>query len=148
MKKSTIKKSLSLVVVFLAITSLMSCIAAIPVAVMYYKEANKTKATAEMPVPPDKVYSTAVSMAQEKGLQIVKKEDEKRYIEVTDGVQTGSLRAVPMENGNTEVTVVAAVPSEEEKEKRKEQEKELTLRIINRICERLEVKCTITKQKE
>jgi len=148
MTKSTMKKGLSLMVVFLAIASMMSCIAAIPVAVMYYKEANKTKAKAEMPVPPDKVYSTAVSMAEEKGLQIVKREDEKRYLEVTDGVQTASLKAVPMENGDTEITVVAAVPSEEEKEKRKEQEKELTLRIIDRICERREVKCTITKQKE
>jgi hypothetical protein len=40
------------------------------------------------------------------------------------------------------------VPSknEEERAQRKEKEKELTLRVVNRLCERLEVKCTITKE--
>ncbi len=126
----------------------VSCIAAIPVAIKYAKSANQTKARAEMPVPADKVYSTAVDLARERGLQIVKQEDEKRYLEVTDGVQTASLKAEAAGNDKTEITVVANLPSQEgeEKEQRKAREKELTLRVVNRLCERLEVKCTITKE--
>ena len=101
-----------------------------------------------MTVPADKVYATAVTMAEEKDLQILKKEDDKRYLEVTDGVQTASLKAEPAANDKTEITVTATLPSKEgqEKEQRKEEQKELTLRIINRLCDRLEVKCAITKQ--
>jgi hypothetical protein len=101
-----------------------------------------------MPVPADKVYLTVVEMAQGKGLQIVKREDEKRYLEVTDGVQTGSFKAKVVGTDRTEITVMANVPSknEEERAQRKEKEKELTLRVVNRLCERLEVKCTITKE--
>ncbi len=127
---------------------IVSCIAAIPVAIKYAKSANQTKAKAEMPVPADKVYRTAVDLAKERGLQIVKQEDEKRYLEVTDGVQTASLKAEAPGNDKTEITVVANLPSQEgeEKEQRKAREKELTLRVVDRLCERLEVKCTITKE--
>jgi len=140
------QRSLGAFIVFVIAISLLSCIAAIPVAVKYFKDQNQTKAKAEMPVPAEKVYQTALSMAEEKNLQILKKEDEKLYLEATDGVQTASLKAEAAGNDKSEVTVIATLPSEEEKEKRKEGEKELTLRIINRICERLEVKCTIMKE--
>ncbi len=58
-----------------------------------------------MPVSADKVYRTAVDMAQKRGVQIVKREDDKRYLEVTDGVQTGSLRAEAIGADKTEITV-------------------------------------------
>jgi hypothetical protein len=141
-------KSLAFPVIFVAALFMVSCVAAIPVAIKYAKSANRTTAKAEMPVPADKVYRTAVEMAQEKGLQIVKREDEKRYLEVTDGVQTGSLKAEVVGTDRTEITIMANVPSKEGegKAQRKEKEKELTLRVVDRLCARLEVKCTITKQ--
>ncbi len=52
-------------VVFLVATFL-GCIAAIPIAVMYYKEKRNYLVKAELPAPAEKVYSTAVSMAEEK----------------------------------------------------------------------------------
>ncbi len=146
MRRSELEKRLFLPVILFAAISVLSCVAAIPVAIKYARTASQTTAEAEMPVPAEKVYRTAVSMAEEKNLRILKKDDDKRYIEVTDGVQTGSLKAVPTAGDKTDVTVTATVPSEEPREKRKEHEKELTLRIIDRICERLEVKCTIVKQ--
>ncbi len=142
------RKSLALPAILVTVLLTVSCVAAIPVAIKYAKSASQTTAKAEMPVPADKVYHTAVEMAQEKGVQIVKREDNKRYLEVTDGVQTGSLKAEAVGADKTEITVMANVPSKkgEEKVQRKEKEKELTLRIVNRLCERLEVKCTITKE--
>jgi hypothetical protein len=141
-------KSLILTASFVTALFMMSCIAAIPLAIKYAKSANQTKAEAEMPVPAEKVYSTAVDLAKEKGLQIVKEEDDKMYLEVTDGVQTASLKAEADGSDKTKITVIATLPSQEgeEKEQRKEKEKELTLRVVNRLCEKLDVKCTIVKE--
>lgn len=113
-EKVEMKKKLSLLVNLATTISLLSCIAAIPVAVKYFEEQNQTKAKAEMPVAAEKVYRTALSMAEEKNLQILKKEDEKFYLEVTDGVQTASLKAESAGNDKTEVTVTATLPSKEE----------------------------------
>jgi hypothetical protein len=143
-------KSLILAAGFVTALFMMSCIAAIPLVIKYAKSANETKAEAEMPVPAEKVYSTALDMAKEKDLKIVKEEDDKKYLEVTDGVQTASLKAEATGSDKTKITVTATLPSKEgqEKEQRKEKEKELTLRIVNRLCERLNVQCTIEKEKK
>ncbi len=145
-KVNVMSKSVGMLLVSSMVLSIFGCIAAIPVAVMYYKEQNQTVAKAEMAVPAEKVYATAVSMAEEKDLKVLKKEDEKLYLEVTDGKQTASFKAEATDKGNTQMTIMASLPSEENKEQKKEEEKELALRIVNRICERLEVQCTITKQ--
>ena len=146
MNRMRTRKPFGFLVILVTLISMLSCVAAIPVAIKYYKDAKQTRAKAEMPAPAEKVYRTAVSMAEEKNLKILKKEDDKLYLEVTDGIQTGSLKAVATASDKTEVTITATAPSEEPKEKKKEHEKELTLRAIDRICERLEVKCTIEKQ--
>ncbi len=139
-------RHIGLLMMSVVVLSVLGCIAAIPVAVMYMKDANQAVAKAEMPAPADKVYATAVSMAEEKDVKILKKEDEKLYLEVTDGVQTASFKAEPEGDQKTAVIVTSTVTSEGTKEEKKTQEKELALRIINRVCERLEVQCTITKQ--
>ncbi len=141
-------KSLAVPAILVTLLLTVSCVAAIPVAIKYARSASQTTARAEMPVPADKVYRTALEMVQEKGVQILQRDDDKRFLEVTDGVQTGSLKAEAVGSDKTEITVVANVPSKkgEEKAHRKEKEKELTLRMVNRLCERLEVKCTIIKE--
>ncbi len=142
------KKSLAFAAIFVAALFMASCVAAIPVAIKYAKSANQTKAKAEIPLPAEKVYRTAVDLSKQRGLQIVKEDDAKMYLEITDGVQTGSLKAEAAGSDKTEITVIASVPSKEgeEKAQRKEREKELTLRVVNRLCERLEVECTVVKE--
>lgn len=146
--RPAVKKSMIFPAVVVASMFMVSCFAAIPVVIMYAREANRTKAKAEMPVPAEKVYKTALEMAKEKDLKILKEEDKKMYLEVTDGIQTASLKAEPAGTDKSTVTVTATLPSKkgEEEKMRKEKEKELTLRIVNRICDRLEVKCTIQKE--
>ncbi|NJD55641.1 MAG: hypothetical protein FIA94_04450 [Nitrospirae bacterium] len=119
--------------------------------IVIYKYAKKDKgyeATAVMPAPAEKVYSTAVAIAEEKApkIQIVKKEVETMVLEVTDGVQTASVTVKKAaEEGNSDLTVLANIPKEEgqEKEVQKEKEKELALRIVDLLCNKLEVQCTI-----
>jgi len=145
-KVKVLARSAGVLIVSVMVLSVLGCIAAIPVAVMYMKDANQAVAKAEMPAPVDKVYATAVSMAEEKDLKILKKEDEKFYIEVTDGVQTASFKAETAGDQKTAIIVTSTVVSEGTKEEKKAQEKELALRIVNRVCERLGVQCTITRQ--
>ena len=127
--------------------------------VIAYKYATKDKgyeATAVMPAPAEKVYSAAVSIAKEKApdIKIVKQEDENMFLEVTDGVQTASVKVEKAaEEGKSGITVKATIPKEEkgkeegqEKDVRKEKEKELALRIIHLLCAKLEVECTVTKE--
>ena len=141
-----ISRSVSFVV-FLGFTlSVLGCIAAIPVAIKYYKSENQTVAKAEVAVPPEKVYATVVSIAEEKDVKVLKKEDEKFYIEVTDGKQTASVKVEKTDKGTTAITVTASVSSEETKEQKEEQRKELAHRIIGLICERLNAQCTVEKE--
>jgi hypothetical protein len=160
MNTMKMQRSLGFWVAFITVVSLFSCIAAIPVAIKYYKEQNQTVAKAEMAVPVEKVYATAVSMAEEKDVKVLKKEDEKYYLEVTDGKQTASFKAEATDKGTTLMTIMASIPSEETKEQaeetkeqaeetkeqRKDQEKELAHRIVSRICERLNAQCTVEKE--
>ena len=138
-----LSRNMGLLVVSAMVLSILGCVAAIPVAVVYYKDQQKYHATAEIPVLPDKVYAAAVSLAEEKELKIVKKDDANRIIVVTDGKQTASLSAKPLGDDKTEVAVVADIPEAKE---RKEEQKELAMRVIDKVCERLGVTYTVTKQ--
>jgi uncharacterized membrane protein YdfJ with MMPL/SSD domain len=142
-KVKGLSRPVGILVVSVMALSILGCVAAIPVAVVYYKDQQKYHATAEIPVLPDKVYAAAVSLAEEKELKIVKKDDANRIIVVTDGKQTASLSAKPLGDDKTEVAVVADIPEAKE---RKEEQKELAMRVIDKVCERLGVTYTVTKQ--
>ena len=121
------------------------------VAYKYMKKDKGYEATAQMPATAEKVYSAAVSIAEEKApkIQIVKKEDADMYLEVTDGVQTASVTVKKAaEEGNSDLTVLANIPQQEglEKEVKKEIEKELALRIVDLLCTKLEVVCNVTNE--
>ncbi|MDH4230455.1 MAG: hypothetical protein OEW04_00315 [Nitrospirota bacterium] len=133
-------------------TSAMGLIFLAPIAAYKYMKKDKGyEATAEMPAPADKVFGAAVSIAEEKApkIRIVKREDEDMFLEVTDGVQTASVKVEKgSEEGKSAITVMADLPKEEGQEKEAEEtkEKELALRIVNLLCTKLEVECTITKE--
>lgn len=145
-KERVISRSVGSLIVSAVVLSILGCIAAIPVAIKYYKSENQTVAKAEVAVPPEKVYATVVSIAEEKDVKVLKKEDEKFYLEVTDGKQTASVKVEKTDKGTTAITVTASVSSEETKEQKEEQRKELAHRIIGLICERLNAQCTVEKE--
>jgi len=123
-----------------------------PIAIYKYSKKDKGyEAIVQMPAAPEKVYSTAVSLAQEKApdIKIVKKEDENMLLEVTDGIQTASVTVKKAaEEGKSEFTILATVPKEEgqEKEVQKDKEKELAHRIVYMMCTKMEVECTLVKE--
>jgi hypothetical protein len=143
--------SVGLVSMVLAAFAMGLIILAPIVAYKYMKKDNGYEVTAVMPMPAEKVYSTAVTLADERApkITIVKKEDENMFLEVTDGMQTASVTVKKAaEEGNSDITVLASIPKQEglEKEVKKEIEKELALRIVDLLCNKLEVQCTVAKE--
>jgi hypothetical protein len=130
--------------------SFFACIAAIPIAIKYAKSKEGYVAEAEIPAPAEKVYRTAITLAEERApvVKILEKDDAKMMIEVTDDIQKASFKAEPINPEKTAVIIKADVPKVEGKEKEyeKEQEKELALRILNKLCSKLHVQCTVTNK--
>ena len=127
--------------------SFFACIAAIPIAIHYAKGKEGYVAEAEIPAPAEKVYGAAITLAEERApvVKILKKDDAKFLLEVTDDIQKASFKAESISPEKTAVIVKADVPKVEGKEKEyeTEQEKELALRIINNVCAKLNVQCSV-----
>jgi hypothetical protein len=143
-------KFLGYLITVVTAISFFACIAAIPIAIKYAKSKEGYVAEAEIPAPAEKVYRAAISLAEDRApvVKILKKDDAKLFLEVTDDIQKASFKAESISQEKTAVIVKADVPKVEGKEKEyeKEQEKELALRIIDKICAKLNVQCTVTKQ--
>ena len=143
-------KFLGYLITVVTAISFFACIAAIPIAIKYAKSKEGYVAEAEIPAPAEKVYRAAISLAEERApvVKILKKDDAKLLLEVTDDVQKASFKAESISQEKTAVIVKADVPKVEGKEKEyeKDREKELALRIIDKICAKLNVQCTVTKQ--
>jgi hypothetical protein len=149
-RKKTVLNSIRVCVVVFLITSFLGCIAAIPIAIKYAKNKEGYVAQAEIPAPAEKVYRAAISLAEERApvVKILKQDDAKLLLEVTDDIQKASFKAESISQEKTTVTVKADVPKVEGKEKEyeKDREKELALRIIHNVCAKLGVKYTIISQ--
>jgi hypothetical protein len=143
-------KYLGYLITVVTAISFFACIAAIPVAIYYAKSKEGYVAEAEIPAPAEKVYRAAISVAEERApvVTILKKDDAKLLLEVTDDIQKASFKAESISPEKTAVIVKADVPKVEGKEKEyeKDREKELALRIIDKVCTKLNVKCTITNK--
>ena len=153
LRKNSMYRKVTILVASMVMASFtMGLVFLAPIAIYKYSKKDKGyEAIVQMPAAPEKVYSTAVSLAQEKApdIKIVKKEDENMFLEVTDGIQTASITVKKAaEEGKSEFAVIATVPKEEgqEKEVQKDKEKELAHRIVYMMCTKLEVECTLTKE--
>lgn len=145
MRSSIIKRSFPGLISVAAALVAFGCLLAVPAAIQYYQSTRNYVATAEMGVPAETVYRTAIKEAQARSstIKIVKRDDSGRLLEITDGKQNASIKAVPKTNDKTDVVVVADVP---ESAGGKEKEQELALRIIRILADRLGVKYEIVKK--
>jgi len=143
-------KFLGYLITVVTAISFFACIAAIPIAIKYAKSKEGYVAEAEIPAPAEKVYRAAIALTEERApvVKILKKDDAKLFLEVTDDIQKASFKAESISQDKTAVIVKADVPKVEGKEKEyeKEQEKELALRIIDKLCAKLNVQCTVTNK--
>jgi hypothetical protein len=130
--------------VALMLVAVQACMVLIPVVIIHYlRSSSGYTAQAQIPVAAEKVYATALTLAQEKDFQIVSKDDQDLKVKVTDGKQEASLKAVRIDAGTCAVTVTANVRDAKDK---KAESEELALRVFERLCERLKVSYKITKK--
>lgn len=130
----------------LMVAFFVGCVAAIPIAVHYFKTDDNYVATANVDKNADEIWQ-AVGRLADKGeaegrLKIVKKDDPEKLLKVTDDVQTAEVKVNPEETGGAKIIVKADVPGES-KEEEQEKEKELAIRIMNRLCAEVKADCKI-----
>jgi hypothetical protein len=89
-----------------------------------------------------KAYEAAVVLVRQQRLRILLKDDAVRLLQVTDGVQTASLSALALGNDTCEIAVTASAPGGATVE----QDQELALRLVSKVCMRLDVKFTVQRE--
>ena len=134
-------------VVFLMVLSFLGCVAAIPVAVVYYEREHEYIVTMQLPVNADKVYQIAIDvgeqMSKEGKVKIVKREDSKRLIEgesVSKPPRKGTFHVVPVDGGNSQIIATG------EHGKYEKEDKALTFEAVKRVADELGVKYKVIKE--
>jgi hypothetical protein len=102
---------------------------------------NSYMARVEVKLPAQKVYQTVVALAEEHAVQFLARDDNVRMLEVSDGAQTASVMVLSLGPDMCELAVTASAPAGATVE----EHRELALRIVSRVCERLDVKYKIVK---
>ncbi len=137
-----------LLVVCLAAISLHACVAAIPLAVHYFKTDKNYVAEADAKKSADEVWTVVVRLAEkaeaEGRMEILKKDDTGRLLKGTDGVQTAEVKVFPLGKRESRVTVIATLSRGEKK--KIEREQELAVRIMKRLCEEAEAGCKFVEE--
>ena len=133
----------------LSISFILGCVAAIPVAVYYYKTHKHQVAHAEVRKNADDLWLAVLRLAERRAaeaegkIEILKKNNTERLLEVTDGVQTASVKIIPDGRRKSKLVITSDVPKGEEKELDKE--KELAARIMKRLCEEAKAECKLVE---
>lgn len=133
----------------LSISFILGCVAAIPVAVYYYKSHKHYVAHADVRKNADDLWLAVQRLAERRAaetegkIEILKKNNTERLLEVTDGVQTASVKIIPDGRRKSKLVITSDVPKGEEKELDKE--KELAARIMKRLCEEAKAECKLVE---
>lgn len=98
-------------------------------------------ATAEVPYPADKVYATVLQEAEDsgRGMKIVKRDDEHRLIEISDGDQTASIKVIEEKSGESQIVVTADLVEQEK-------QKELALQVLLFLCNKYGEECRVKEK--
>ena len=138
--KQALKGFSGLICIIATAMFLNSCVLAIPAVVKYYKDKSNFVASAEVRVPVEEVYSTAVKEAEARApeIKIVERNDAKHTLEITDGVETAIFKTARLTDEVSEIFVLSKSPEGAEREK------ELALRIIEFLCKSMGVEYTLT----
>ena len=134
-------------VIFLMVLSFLGCVAAIPVAVVYYEREHEYIVTVQLPENADKVYHTAIQvgeeMSREGKVKVVKREDSKRLIDgesISQPPRKGSFHVIPVDGGSSQIIATG------EHGKYEKEDKALTFEAVKRVAEKLGVKYKLIKE--
>jgi len=139
--KKRVKWSIGLGFTGLLAIALMGCVAAIPIAIHYYKTTTEYVATAEVTKPAENVYAVMVKEAEGAGpgMKIVKRDDTHRLIEISDGTQSASIKVIEEEGQETQIVVTATLVE-------REKQKELALGVLLFLCNKYGEQCQVSEK--
>lgn len=138
-KKGAVVRLLGVLFTFLTVTSFVACVAAVPVAVRYYKSSKFQTATVQVNAKAEDVYRTALRLIDEDPqIKLLKKDDKKFMVEAEKGELQGSIKTTSISEKQSQLVVTADAGE-------KEEDKKLALRIVTRICDKLGVKYTVVE---
>ena len=149
MKVSSKLKQVVLISIF-AVTIVVGCVAAVPVAVHYSSTDDNYVATAEVGKNADELWLAVVRAAEKREeesegeMKILKKDSTARLLEATDGNQTASVKVIPIDQQKSKVSVTADTP--EDKGKEIDRDKELAARIMKSLCEEAKADCKLVEK--
>ena len=136
-------------VIFVAF--ILGCVAAIPIAVHYYKTHKNYVATAEVRKKADDLWLAIGRVADkredessDKQFKILKRDDANRLLEATDGVQTASIKIIS--EGRSKSKLIITADSPEGKGEELDREKELAAGIMKALCEEAKADCKLVEQ--
>jgi hypothetical protein len=140
-------RPVGLLVVFLAAMSLLACFTTIAV-VYYFKTDDNYIAEVDASSSADEVWAAIVrrgKQAEADGRgEIIKRNDTKRMLRITDGVQTADVKVMPLGESKSRVTIVASLPKGEEL--KREREEELAMSMMKGLCEEAKAGCKFIKE--
>jgi hypothetical protein len=133
-------------VIFLTVISFLGCVAAIPVAVVYYEREHEYIVTVQLPKNADKVYQTAIEVGEEMStegkVKVVKREDKKRLIEaesISQPPRKGSYHVISVDGGSSQIIATG------ERGKYEKTDKALSFEAVGRVAKKLGVKYKVVK---
>ena len=148
--KASSKLNLVVLISILSATIVIGCVAVVPVAVHYSSTDDKHVAVAEVSKNADELWLAVVRAAEkhegesEGDMKIMKKDSTARLLEATDGVQTASIKVIPIREKKSKVIIKADTP--EDKGKEIDRDKELAARIMKAIGEEAKANCELVEQ--
>ena len=132
-------RMLGLFCIFVTVITQLACVAAIPI-IIYAKSTKHHTATVQIDAKAKDVYDTALGLVEaDPEIKLLKKDDEKLFVEVEKGKLHASIKATSVKEKQTQLIVTADAGE-------KEEDKELALRVVTRICDKLGVKYTVAKE--
>lgn len=138
------------IVSILSVIFFLGCVAAIPVVVYYYNTDNNYVATAEVRKNADDLWLDILRLVERRTaegkaeLEVTKRDNTERLLEGSDGIQTASVKVIPVSRRKSKLIITADLPKGEEKELDKE--KELAARIMKVICEEAKAGCKLVEK--
>ena len=135
-----------LAVVFLTLMSLLACFAAIP-PIVDYEHHHGYVVTVKVPVDADKVFQTALELAQSKPeVTVVKIQEKSRQIqtkELVSGKKSSAfIKVTQLDAKKSQLMVTGSI---EEKNARKAA-RNLALQVVKNICDKLGVQYTVISE--
>jgi hypothetical protein len=130
--------SLAAIFIMFFVFCTTGCIASMPVVVKFIEKERQYTATLEVSKEADEIYHIVVRELEKiPDVTIIKKDDSRFSVEASRAEKITRITASPSGAGKSRVTVRADAG------KSWEESKELANRVVRRICEEVQMRCTL-----